>query len=441
MFKGIIYDICSSVGCSSTNRLYRFSSVFKLPLLLRHSLSLHTPLFRLLSLSHRWQTPRVTGWRMHSSRASSTKPPNVLILRPSLSKDGEDDVFCALRDELSLCLHSERYVVYPLPREGLTRAPWKENCALLVLPPSSSPVATELYRDVVSYLERFSGRVLSMDADFNGLFEFALPTGECFDVNSLVRVVVSGGASREGRGDEEVSFQTLGVFSIGKSGGISCEEASGFQLVGNSSRGREDEEGEASLMDAPLVESAKPTLGGIDRERELGSSSAGLSDVLAYASQSQLETPPPSNTISLEAPPLGNPISLTPCVRRAHFGDSGVAVLSHADLLPILPLHSTTMVTMVMALKTSVERRREFLMSVLRSLGVFCRPRLPPRLTHGYLVCSQGVSGGGGGGGGGLSSGRGVGGGCQVGGAWFAGGGDIQWEGFGVTVMMLFIRR
>ena len=91
----------------------------------------------------------------------------------------------------------------------------------------------------------------------------------------------------------------------------------------------------------------------------------------------------------------GDPVASVPCVRKLSFlGGSGSAILCHVDLLPVLSSLSGFLMRMdaLMTLSESAGKRREFLTSVLRGMGIECRPQVIPRLTQGYLVCSSGVS-------------------------------------------------
>lgn len=330
---------------------------------------------------------------MASGVAVPTKPPNVLVLWPSDRFTSEESIyddyaFNEVRDELVSCINSECYVIYPLTREKISQTPWKENCSLLILPPAllskpSEPRATEIYREVMSYLRHHSGRVLSMDFGFNSLLGFPIPEGKTICRDHMFKVTVHGRTGSDESGNKEgLSFDTLGV--------AYTPEQIAEQLAERDGREEKEEEHDAHT---DLPSSLGPTTeeGGRKLEEggevDTGAAVCSGDDILAHVELSE------SHQLA-DSSPGGDPVTAVPCVRRLSFGESGSAVLCHVDLLPVLSVLSGILmrVDAMMTLSKSTESRRDFLMSVLRSTGTECRPHVTPQLTQGYLVCSTGVS-------------------------------------------------
>ena len=92
-------------------------------------------------------------------RHKSVKPPNILVLVP---KEEPNDLFVRTKETLEACVGFERYVIYPLPYSRVTKQPWKENCALLVVPNASSLLLPEYVNEVGQYVGA-GGRCLSMN--------------------------------------------------------------------------------------------------------------------------------------------------------------------------------------------------------------------------------------------------------------------------------------
>ena len=82
------------------------------------------------------------------------KLPNILVLTRQTEVLENDSLFASTKEALTACLDKERYVVYPLGARDLFKAPWKENCSLLVVPTGTEPdvCSPAVLREVKSYL-------------------------------------------------------------------------------------------------------------------------------------------------------------------------------------------------------------------------------------------------------------------------------------------------
>ncbi|XP_056415587.1 biotin--protein ligase isoform X2 [Hyla sarda] len=88
------------------------------------------------------------------------KPPNVLIYGGSTSPDRLQRV----KDVLLQCFDPYRYVVYPLPEEQVLRAPWMDNCLLLVVA-AEQPISSQVQDLFTSYMES-GGKILGLSSSF-----------------------------------------------------------------------------------------------------------------------------------------------------------------------------------------------------------------------------------------------------------------------------------
>ncbi|KAM9320750.1 biotin--protein ligase [Gastrophryne carolinensis] len=88
------------------------------------------------------------------------KPPNVLVYGSSSSPETLEQV----KEVLYQCFDVTRYVLYPLPEEQALRAPWMDNCVLLVLV-GEEPVPCSLHKLFLSYLEK-GGKILGLSSSF-----------------------------------------------------------------------------------------------------------------------------------------------------------------------------------------------------------------------------------------------------------------------------------
>ena len=102
----------------------------------------------------------------------SHKPPNVLVL----SSEQHEETFSPVKECLAGCLDGERYAVYPLKTEEVSKTPWKENCCLLVVPPTlrtREACNRAVLEEVESYIDG-GGTLLSMNLETNSAFGFRL---------------------------------------------------------------------------------------------------------------------------------------------------------------------------------------------------------------------------------------------------------------------------
>lgn len=102
----------------------------------------------------------VNGLKETSNLNRSGKPPNVLIYGSSASQDQLQQVI----DVLLQCIDPSRYVVYPLPEEQVLRAPWMDNCLLLVVV-AGEPIPSEVQNLFTSYMGN-GGKILGLSSSF-----------------------------------------------------------------------------------------------------------------------------------------------------------------------------------------------------------------------------------------------------------------------------------
>ncbi|KAM4047463.1 biotin--protein ligase isoform 2-T3 [Anomaloglossus baeobatrachus] len=90
----------------------------------------------------------------------SGKPPNVLIYGGSTSQQRLQQV----QDVLLQCFDPCRYVVYPLPEEQAVKAPWMDNCLLLVVV-AEEPIPSRVQELFTSYMGN-GGKILGLSSSF-----------------------------------------------------------------------------------------------------------------------------------------------------------------------------------------------------------------------------------------------------------------------------------
>ncbi|KAG9486224.1 hypothetical protein GDO78_009014 [Eleutherodactylus coqui] len=90
----------------------------------------------------------------------SGKPPNVLIYGGSATPDRLQQV----KDVLLQCFDPCRYVVYPLPEDQVSRAPWMDNCLLLVVA-AEEPIPSPVQNIFTSYMGS-GGKILGLSSSF-----------------------------------------------------------------------------------------------------------------------------------------------------------------------------------------------------------------------------------------------------------------------------------
>lgn len=142
-----------------------------------------------------------TGKMAVAQHSTTVKPPNVLVLQPSGTKQ-DNSHFGHLREELSSCLNPERYVIYPLGMEEVLKVPWKENCSLLFVP-SGIEASSRVYKEILSFVMN-GGILLSMEGMLNSMLGFRMQIE--LKENQLCSLVPAPGSS-----DERDRLQALAI--------------------------------------------------------------------------------------------------------------------------------------------------------------------------------------------------------------------------------------
>ena len=102
------------------------------------------------------------------------KPPNILVLLPPVSSSCDtSSVFQKIKGELQTCLGIERYAVYSLPASDITDKPWRDNCLLLIIPPSYELTNDDELKQLVSFIE-LGGKCLIINNNLNQLMSSTL---------------------------------------------------------------------------------------------------------------------------------------------------------------------------------------------------------------------------------------------------------------------------
>ena len=132
---------------------------------------------------------------------ANIKPPNVLVLQPQGTKQG-DHHFVHLKEGLASCLNQDRYVIYPLGLDDVLRTPWKENCSLFVVPSKLTITAPLAFKEIMSFVHN-GGILLSMEASLNVGLGFK--GHACLVLNHLYTAISDCG----------VRFHALGISPTG----------------------------------------------------------------------------------------------------------------------------------------------------------------------------------------------------------------------------------
>ena len=275
------------------------------------------------------------------------KPPNVLVLSGESARPDKDAVFSSVKDGLlAACLDRERYVVYPLSLDDTARAPWKDNCSLLVVP-SGQGLGGNIGDEVLSELKGFvqeGGSLLSMHPVVNAAFGFKIL--EQFQKARLVELRQTVSASENDEEKESTQPREWVVGHTGSCGRVIPEE---------------------TLL----------------RQK--------LSVVLA---QMRLHADPVEKIDEVAS---GESAAVVDCIQHAQFEQcSGQAVLSHVNLLSSaasLELHERTAndISELVALKRDAGKIADLLQAVLQELGMECSKGESSSPTLSYLVCSEKV--------------------------------------------------
>ena len=115
--------------------------------------------------------------RLKSSMSKPLKPPNVLVLVPTKKTSY---IFPRAKDTLQTCLGYERYVIYPLLFSEVTskQVPWRDNCALLVVPNTAQALSTELVTELGDFVH-CGGKCLSMNIQVSSHILNSISTRPC----------------------------------------------------------------------------------------------------------------------------------------------------------------------------------------------------------------------------------------------------------------------
>ena len=310
-----------------------------------------------------------TGTSMLSTGLTAVpKPPNVLIYHPD--KDSTNEGFLRVKQSLELCLTPERYVIYPLGLDDILQySPWKENCKLLVIPPTtqSGPCgshdhSSELSPRVVEEISRYTqsgGSILSLHSHLNSFFGFPF--------SPFSKVGETDNVKPE---DEHCTVEV-------------CEELQKYQfpsLVSSSSRNYALGN---VFLDVPLSDSVveNADVAFLVNKLKWDEANNNQSNNKRQDIPSRIQ---PSNRLNLLVS-----ADLVPCVRKVVFKNEGRATLANVDFLPVLP--TGIELESLMHLSRGVAQRKQLLSSLLSWFGMECSKEKLPDLSHTYLLCSDKV--------------------------------------------------
>ena len=334
------------------------------------------------------------------SRGVNAKPPNVLVLccgGQNQRGGGPDPLYSAVRDGLlRASLDHERYAVYPLSLgEAASRAPWRDNCRLLVVPRGLGEVG-EVLTELASFVAG-GGTLLSTHAPTNAAFGFAAP-----DRFRRTRCVVIKGVSPLIEQPEE--------WIVARTSPLACEtptpppvplvlpsldqttklsvlarmrelESSGDQTAARRGCGQEREEGGGG----------EGKTCGVEREK--------ADDTVCEAKVEAEDDNIKRRGQEEERKGLeegGDSSDAVDCIQHLQFeGNSGQAILSHVDLFSSLVVTSSeeehASLSEIVALKRDAEKLSGLLRSVLGEVEMECSEGENCAPTLSYLVCSEKV--------------------------------------------------
>ena len=276
------------------------------------------------------------------------KPPNVLVLAADQREKQQaekDELFFSVKEGLIACLDEERYVVYPLSPEDAVRAPWKDNCSLLVVTSDLQPETLNacVLREIASYVQS-GGTLLSMNSVTNAALGFRVP--EYFHRAMLVAVTQSISVS--------------------------------------------DREGAVAAPDEGIVVQTCKRVESLPESHAFSALREKLSTVLAKMKRIKI-TAEGTERANGEGEEVGGTTDVADCIRHVRFeGSSGQAVLSHVDLL--MPAGSCdASISELVALKRDAGSVVQLLKTVLQGIGMVCSQREISSPTPSYLMCSDQV--------------------------------------------------
>ncbi|XP_053561917.1 biotin--protein ligase [Bombina bombina] len=141
------------------------------------------------------------SWLKDNAKSNLTgKPPNVLVYTGSTPGDRFEQIKLVLHH----CFDSCRYVVYPLHEEQIHKAPWMDNCLLLVIV-AEDPISAEVHKRFLTYLSK-GGKILGLSSSFT--FGNVIITSKC-ELNESIQSLIF---------DEPNSNQT--IFDVMASGKV-----------------------------------------------------------------------------------------------------------------------------------------------------------------------------------------------------------------------------
>ena len=272
-----------------------------------------------------------------------TKPPNVLVLsagRGATTRGAETDAgFLSIKEGITACLNEERYVVYPLRLEDVVRAPWRDNCRLLVVPSGLhlEEGVDDLHGELEAYIQG-GGTLFSIHPVINAAFGFRIPEY----LQQSMFVSVAPGADNMLKIDPEE-----------------------WMVAHMCTAGDSDMVGPDTFQKLPQQKSSK---------------------VLATMKQVVFKN---IDETKREDDGVGEGRE-TDCIQHLQFeGPSGQAILSYVDLLATSGPH--TNISELLAIKQDAEKVSALLQTVLRELGMECTKGESSSPTLSYLVCSDQV--------------------------------------------------
>lgn len=283
------------------------------------------------------------------SRGINTKPPNVLVLCGDPKGKGSkhsDSIFSAARESLVSSLDSERYVVYPLPLEDVSRAPWRDNCRLLVVPSGLQLTdVSQVLEELESYVSN-GGALLSVHSPTNAAFGSRISEG--FQSSRLVEIT---GVDPELQPNEWIVAQTS-----------------------------------ASHQTSPgTLPGVLPTL-----------PPQKMSRVLARMRVASLDAggPGKNGEAEKEEGKGKGEVETSDCIQHLEFeGSWGQVVLSHVDLLSSAGLGEfTASISELVTLKKDTQKVSNLLREVLKEMGMECCKGESVTPTLSYIMCSDQVS-------------------------------------------------
>ena len=329
-----------------------------------------TQLVAQVSLLSSWRSKMMTS---AGHAVAHPKPPNVLIYQDS--KDPTSKEFLRAKESLEFCLAPEHYVLYPLGGDDVTHhTPWKDNCRLLVLPPSppnsvGTVMSSRVIEEVLSYVQR-GGNLLSMQPELNKLLGLR-PLQEC-----LTETVVS-----EDREKMMRAYCRDQVCSVEVPNSNGTEQNHRFSaLVPDFSGTIVDHSNSVYLDGLPL----KKLVLNCSNEAHLVPLEWSVDEQWLNTNQSN------NNDIELCGDLLPN-LPILPCVQKVTLTGGGQAIVSSVDLFSSLP--EGLGLSPLLRLKEGVALRGRLLSKLLRGLGLKCSAESLPELTHTYLLAEEQVKG------------------------------------------------